>query len=180
MLGWLYHRMIARMERRYTYDAAYLHEALDAAPAGARRFLRMQMTGNWRGGLPLEAFHAAALGAALHEDCGPCVQIVTDMAIESGVTPAAIAALLSGNGEQDARLAFDYARALLADSETLDTLREAAKARFGQKGLLALSLRAMTARNFPVMKRVMGHARACRKVRVGTEQIVVADMLRAA
>lgn len=180
MFGWLYHSMLRRMERRYGYDATYLHEVVDTAPEAARRFLKMQMAGKWQGDLPRDAFHAASLGGAVHEDCGPCVQIVTDMALEAGVAPATLAALLSGGGDTQAKLAFDYARALLAASDKLDALRDAAKDAFGARGLIALSLTAMTARNFPVLKRAMGHARECRRVKVGSDQIAVAPSLKAA
>lgn len=180
MLGWLYHAMLRRMERRYAYDATYLHETVDAAPAGARRFMKMQTAGKWRADLPRAAFHAAAIGGALHEDCGPCVQITTDMALEAGMPASDIAALLAGSGAGDAKLAFDYARALLAADAGLDDLRDAAHARFGRKGLIALSLTAMTARNYPVLKRAMGHAKACRRVRIGADQIAVAESLKAA
>ncbi len=180
MLGWLYHRMLKRMETRYGYDATYLHEVVDAAPEAARRFMKMQMAGKWQGGVPRDAFHAAAIGAALHEDCGPCVQITTDMALEAGMATATITALISGGGEGDAKLAFDYARALLAGDENLDELRETVKARFTEKSLIALSLTAMASRNFPVLKRAMGHARECRRVKVGADQIAVAETLRAA
>jgi len=180
MLGWLYHAILRRMECRYSYDATYLHEMVDAAPVAARRFLKMQMAGKWQGGLPREAFHAAAIGGALHEDCGPCVQITTDMALEAGVAPAVITALLSGRGDPATKLAFDYVRALLAGDPNLEDLREAAKTQFGEKGLIALSLTAMTARNFPVLKRAMGHAIECRRVKIGNAQIAVAETLRAA
>ena len=181
MLGWLYHRMIGRLERRYGYDATYLHAMADAAPAGFRRFGKMQMAGKWRGPLPRDAWHAASIGGALHEDCGPCVQIATDMAVEAGVSPALIAGLLSGETpDADAKLAFDYARALLAADLALGELRDASKARWGEAGVIALSLTAMTARNFPVLKRAMGHAKACGKVRIGTGEIAVAPALKAA
>lgn len=182
MLGWLYHRMIGRLERRYGYDATYLHELADAAPAAFRRFGRMQMAGKWQGPLPSDAWRAASIAGALHEDCGPCVQIATDMAIEAGVAPALIAALLSDGAapDADAKLAFDYGRALLAADPALDDLRDAAKQRWGEAGVIALSLTAMTARNFPVLKRAMGHAKACQRVRVGQEQIAVAPALKAA
>ena len=180
MFGWFYHRMLRRMETRYDYDATYLHEVVDAAPEAARRFVKMQMAGKWQGDLPRDAFHAAAIGAALHEDCGPCVQITTDMALEAGMPPATVSALLSGGGEGDAKLAFDYARALLAGDEDLDAVRDAVKARFTRKGLIALSLTAMASRNFPVLKRAMGHAKECRRVKVGNDRIAVAETLRAA
>lgn len=180
MLGWLYHRMLRGMEKRYGYDATYLHEVVDAAPDGARRFMKMQMAGKWQGGVPRDAFHAASIGGALHEDCGPCVQITTDMALEAGMAPATISALLSGGGEGDAKLAFDYARSLLAGGIDLDDLRAKVDARFGKKGLIALSLTAMASRNFPVLKRAMGHARECRRVKIGADQIAVAETLKAA
>lgn len=180
MRGWLYHLMLRRMEQRYHYDAAYLHELVDTAPQAARRFLKMQMAGRWRGDLPRDAFHAASLGGAIHEDCGPCVQIVTDMALEAGVSPATLTALLSGGGEATTRLAFDYARALLSGDDALDDLRMAAQAAYGAKGVISLTLTAMTARNFPVLKRAMGHAKECRHVKIGDDQVPVAQSLKAA
>ncbi len=174
MLTWLYHRMIARMERRYAYDATYLHEVVDAAPEAARRFMKMQAAGKWKADLPPEIFHAAALGGALHEDCGPCVQIVTDMALEDGVDPALLTELLTGEAANaPARIALDFARALLADAENLDALRDEVAARWGRKGMIAISLTAMASRNFPVLKRAMGHAKECRRVRVGDAQVPV-------
>ena len=179
MLKWVYHRVLNRLERRYGYDATYLHEMADAAPAAFRRYMKMQMAGKWRVPLPVDAAIAASIAGALHEDCGPCVQIATDMALEQGVPAATIGALLSGApAPADAQLAFDFGRALLAASIEIDALRERARARWGEAGVVALALNAMTARNFPVMKRAMGHAKACRKVRVGREDIAVASALK--
>ena len=50
--------------------------------------MKMQMSGKFQGGVPRDAFHAAAIGGALHEDCGPCVQITTDMALYAPTTTA--------------------------------------------------------------------------------------------
>jgi hypothetical protein len=169
------------MERRYAYDATYLHEMAEASPAAFRRFGRMQMAGKWQGPLPRDVWHAASIAGALHEDCGPCVQIATDMAIAAGVAPKAIADLLSGGAsDADMKLAFDYGRVLLAADPALDGLRHAAKEQWGEAGVIALSMTAMTTRNYPVLKRAMGHAMACQRVRVGGEQIVVAEALKAA
>jgi hypothetical protein len=181
MLGWLYHRMIGRLERRYGYDATYLHELTDAAPSAFRRFGRMQMAGKWQGPLPRNAWHAASIAGALHEDCGPCVQIATDMALAAGVAPESIADLLSGDtADAEMKVAFDYSRALLSADPALDGLRHAAKEQWGEVGVIALSMTAMTARNYPVLKRAMGHAKACQRVRVGGDQIVVAEALKTA
>jgi hypothetical protein len=97
------------------------------------------------------------------------------MAMEAGMRGAVIAALLSGQpADADAQLGFDYGRALLLASENLDALREAIEVRWGKQAVLAMSLRAMTARNFPVLKRAMGHAKTCQKVRIGRDDVIVA------
>jgi hypothetical protein len=181
VIKFLLHRIVSRMERRYDYDATYLHELIDLSPTAARRFAMAQSTGSWQGPAPRDAWHAASIAGALVEDCGPCVQIATDRAVEAGMASGTIKALLAGEtADGDAQLGFDYARALLSGSEDFETLRAAAEVRFGREGLVALSMSAMYARNFPVLKRALGHAKECRRVRVGGADVTVAQPLKAA
>lgn len=182
MFKWFVHRYVRRMEQRYRYDATYLHELTDASPGAFRRFMTMQMAaGQWRGDAPRDAWLAAGIAGALIEDCGPCVQISSDMAMESGMSGQTIAALLSGGpADADAQLGFDYGRALLNGGESLDSLRQTIEGKWGKAALLAISLHAMTARNFPVLKRAMGHARTCQRVRIGKDEVAVNASLKAA
>ncbi len=182
MLKWFIHRYVRRMEQHYGYDATYMHEMADASTAAFRRFVKMQMAGGtWRGGAPRDAWCAAGIAGALVEDCGPCVQISSDMAMEAGMSGAVIAALLRGAPTAaDAQLGFDYGRALLLASENLDALRERIERQWGKTALLALSLRAMSARNYPVLKRALGHAKTCQRVRIGADEIAVDPVLKAA
>jgi len=175
MLKGFLHRYTRGFERRYGYDAIYMHEMTDMSTAGFIRFAIMQLAGGtWRGDAPRDVWCAAGIAGALVEDCGPCVQIACDMAMEAGMPGAVIAALLAGQAtDPDAQLGFDYGRALLHGSANLDDLRAAIETKWGKVTLLAISLRAMTARNFPVLKRALGHAKACRKVRIGSEDVVV-------
>jgi len=182
MIKWFLHRYTRGFERRYSYDATYMHEMVDISPGGFYRFARMQMIGNgWRADSPRNAWNAAGIAGALIEDCGPCVQIASDMAMEGGMPGEIIKALLSGTPtDADAQLGFDYARALLLGSENLDDLRESIEKKWGKQVLFAISLRAMSARNFPVIKRALGHAKTCQKVRIGNTDVLVNQMLKAA
>ncbi len=182
MLKRYFHRTLRRMERHYGYDATYLHEMTDTSEAAMFRFMVMQSVGGtWRGEAPRDPWCAAAIAGALVEDCGPCVQITSDMAGEAGMPAEVITALLSGTPtDPDAQLGFDFGRALLLASDNLDALREKIESKWGKKALLAISLRAMTGRNFPVLKRAMGHAKTCQRVRVGNADIVVNQLLKAA
>jgi hypothetical protein len=38
----------------------------------------------------------------------------------------------------------------------------------------------MAGRNYPVLKRAMGHAKTCQRVRIGTDEIAVDQTLKAA
>ena len=182
MLKRFLHRYTRGFERRYNYDATYMHEMADISPSGFVRFAVMQLAGgNWRGGAPLVPWCAAGIAGALVEYCGPCVQIASDMAVEAGMPGDIIAALLSGKPtDADAQLAFDYGRALLNAAPELDDLREQIEKKWGKRALLAISLRALTARNFPVLKRALGHAKACQRVRIGNADVAVSPMLKAA
>ena len=181
MLKWFLHRYIRSMESRYSYDATYLHELTDISTAAIRRYMKAQMAGRWMANVPPGVWHCAGIAGALVEDCGPCVQIATDMAIEAGTPADTIKALLSGEpAPADAQLAFDYGRALLNATEDLDTLRDRVEARWGKNGLVALSFAPMFARNFPVLKRALGHARTCQRVRVGNSEVAVNQFLKAA
>jgi len=181
MLKWFLHRYIRSMESRYNYDATYLHELADTSTTAFRKYMKAQMAARWRSNVPSPIWHAAGIAGALVEDCGPCVQIASDMAMEAGLAPQTVKALLSGTpAPADAQLAFDYGRALLNASENLDDLREQVERRWGKEGAIALSFAPMYARNFPVLKRALGHARACQRVRIGKDDVAVNQMLKAA
>lgn len=181
MIAYLLHKYVSAFERKYDYDATYLHELADISPRDFYRFARVQMTLQSKRHAPRDALQAAAIGGALVEDCGPCVQIASDRAVEAGMSGETIKALLSGGqADADAQLGFDYARALLGAGERLDDLRQSVEARWGKRGLIALTFMAMAARNFPVIKRALGHARTCQRVRVGGTDIAVAQDLKAA
>lgn len=182
MLRAFLHRYIRGFERRYRYDGTYMHELADTSASAFIRFAIMQMAGGeWRGDAPRDPWFAAGIAGALVEDCGPCVQIASDMAVQAGMPADVIASLLSGaRTDPEAQLGFDYGRALLHGADSLDELRQRVETKWGPKALIALSLRAMTARNFPVLKRAMGHAKTCQRVRVGSADVIVNEALKAA
>lgn len=182
MIKQFIHRYIKNLERRYAYDATYMHELADISTSAFNRFAIMQVAGGqWRGDAPKDALFAAGIAGALTEDCGPCVQIASDMAVEAGVAPDTIRSLLTGTRSNAvAQLGFDYGIALLRGSDNLDELRETVVSRWGKTALVALSLHVMTGRNYPVLKRAMGHAKTCQRVRIGKDEIIVDQTLKAA
>jgi hypothetical protein len=119
---------------------------------------------------PAAAIAAAKLVGTLAEDCGPCTQIVVDMAAADGVDPAVLRALLAGDEAAmgpDAALAWRFARASLAhDLDAADPLRDEVVRRWGPAGLAALSLSLTTGRMYPTLKYALGYGKACSKITV--------------
>ena len=160
-------RMIDRFERTWGYDASYMRALASAAPRSYLKFTKVVSLVD-RKAAPAEALAAAGIVGTLAEDCGPCVQISTDIAAASGVAPEVLRAILAGDetgmGEA-AALTWRFARASLArDMAAADPLRDEIVARWGEAGLAAIALQITTARMYPTLKYALGYGKACSKV----------------
>lgn len=168
---------VARFEKRYEYDVSYMRQLIDADPAAFRAYSAVQKLSGYHKGAPPAAIAAAGLIATLAEDCGPCTQIGVKIAAEAGLPGSVLKAILTGDETAmgpDASLARRFALASLArDLESADPLRDEVVRRWGEKGLAALALSMAAARVYPTVKYALGHGKACSKVRVGGEDLVV-------
>ncbi|MBL8769961.1 MAG: hypothetical protein JNK30_01150 [Phenylobacterium sp.] len=183
MLKAIFTRVIDRFERRWRYDASYMRHILRGSPASFARFSVIPFVVDRRAA-PAEALAAAGIVGTIAEDCGPCTQISVDMAAAGGARPEVLRAILAGDEAamgDDARLAWRFARASLArDLDAVDPLREEVVRRWGDRGLVALSLSLMTARMYPTVKYALGYGRTCSKVTVAGRETAVAPVALAA
>ncbi len=127
MLRWLIRRRLDAFEASYGYDASYLREMLDVSPRALMKFGEVMKLSEHNEGAPIDAWYAAKLAATMHEDCGPCTQLVVDMADRAGVSPAVVRAIVARNPDampSDAALAFRFAQATLAHDLGADPLRD--------------------------------------------------------
>lgn len=176
MIRPLLHSVIRRFETRYGYDATYMHEIADTSVGAFVKLGLAQAMNTHNEGVPLDALFAARITAVRFEDCGPCAQLVVNMALEAGMSPAMVRAIVARDLERlssDAALGMGLADAVLAH-ESADAAREAVVARFGEKGLVTLAYSIAATRIYPTMKRALGHAHTCERVSVGGETVVAA------
>ncbi len=161
---------VRRFGARYEYDTGYLEALLDASPAAFVKFTRVAALSRHRRRVPVEAAFAAKLVGALAEDCGPCVQLVADMAHEAGVADNEIRAILASDTaamSDTVRAAYDFADALVRRGSSLDRRRDAVRLLWGATGIVDLTLAAQASRLFPMVKAGLGFAKACAGVTVG-------------
>lgn len=171
MMRYLTHRMLDAAARRYRMDVEYMHAMLDASPAAFRKFGRVASLSGHRETVPGAASHAARLVGVVAEDCGPCIQLVADMACDAGMGADQIVAVLSGDlgaMSHEVILAYAFANALVRRDSDLDERREQVRGRWGDRGVIDLTFAAQMTRIYPMVKAGLGYAKACAAIRVGS------------
>jgi alkylhydroperoxidase family enzyme len=169
-------KMIAAFGAKYRYDVSYMRAMLETSPTAFFRFLEATKLSRHAEAAPKAALAAARLVGAMSEDCGPCVQIVVDMAREAGVADADIAAILSRDihaMSEDAAIGFVFADRV-ARREDADAIRDEVRTKWGDKGVLDLTFAVQGSRLFPMIKSGMGYAKECVRVTVGERPVAVA------
>ena len=176
MMRALLHALIRKFETARRYDAAYLHEVVDASLRATWRFLSFERMSQHCEGVPKEAWFAARMAATLSEDCGPCTQLIVDEAVRRGVAPRVLSMLLRGQLPEehgDAAFGFRYGKAVAGKAADASLLAEEAKRRYGERGAVSLAFGVATARVYPALKRGLAHGAVCQALTVGRETIVV-------
>jgi hypothetical protein len=177
MFEFLARPFISGFGKRYDYDTAYMQAMLRDAPEAFFKFAKVADASRHRRVAPAEAIFAAKLVGTIAEDCGPCTQLVVNMAREANVSEGQIAAVLERNEaamSRDTALGFRLADAVVRHSDADDAARDAVRAAWGEKAVIELSLAIALTRVFPTLKAGMGYHKECRRVRVGDRDVAVA------
>lgn len=177
MFKWVLTRLVDSARKQLGgVNMDYAYRLRDIAPWRLVRFSFIKTVEGTRQFTKPEVYHAAGLAAAMAEDCGPCVQIHVNLALKDGVGAHTLEALLRrdlGRAGEDAALGFRFGDAV-ARGEDASELRDAIAAQWGERAVIELSFTIATARFYPAVKRGMGYARACEKIKVGTAETFAA------
>jgi hypothetical protein len=174
MIGFLARRLIAVMEKRLNSDLSYMRALNLASPGGFDKFLKATALSRHREIVPPAASHAAQLTAMNFEGCGTCLQIAIDQARAAGMVDGVIKAVLGGKPDAmppDAALAYRFARSILTRAADLDEIRLAVRERWGEKGVVDLTMATQGSRLYPMIKLGLGFAASCQQVRIGAEMM---------
>jgi len=184
MIRWFLRRQIDAFERKWHYNADYVHEMLAIDPRALIVFGKIAGIARYRKDVPLAPHYAAGIVTVMSEDCGPCSQLVIDMAQRRGVEPAVLRALAAKDYAalpEDVALTARFAQASLRRAPEADDLRAEILRRFGRRGLLSIAFAMVNARVYPTLKYAMGYGHACTRLTVaGETRPVLRDMTRAA
>ncbi|WP_186766228.1 hypothetical protein [Falsiphaeobacter marinintestinus] len=167
MIRTLLHRSATSFENRYDYDAGYMHHVIDTSTNAGLRLAAFQMLSQYRGPKHGQAVWAGTLfGSTLDGDCGPCAQLVVDMAVQAGANPEKLRLCAIGQAEQAGSLGlgFRFAQAAILDAPEADDLRAQIDQKFGPQTVIAAAFAAASGRMYPVLKRSLGMGKACQRL----------------
>ena len=167
MFGFLARRLIDMQERMTGSSADYARDLYAGSPSAFWRFTVSMMSSRYVKTLPPEVYCVAGLAALRAEDCGPCVQIGVNLALDQGIAPAVIRAAAIGDIEslsKENRLAFEFAHAVATRNFRAEELRPMIEGNWGKTGLAELALEIASVRAYPAMKRALGYGQACQRV----------------
>jgi alkylhydroperoxidase family enzyme len=160
---------LAREERSLGVSVDYVRHILRTSLPAFFKFALFTPLSRHRRALPPAPYHVARLVAVQDEDCGTCVQIEVNVARKGGVPADVIRAALDGRrGDLSPELAdvYDFTRAVVAATWDEGDVRERLRGRYGEEGLVELSLAIAASRVFPITKRALGYATSCARVNV--------------
>ncbi len=163
MIGWVLKNRAARFGERYGYDTGYFRNLTDIDRSGAFGLALASFFVRYRFGLASGPYFAARIVATRHADCGPCLKLAIDMAVDSGVPSEDIRTLLpaSEQAPPGMRLAARYAHAVLNNDPALPKIVEECTRRWGRRGLAGLAAAVAGGLLHPVFKRGLGYGDAC-------------------
>ena len=170
MIRWLLRRGIKQFSKRYDYDATYMHQVTDASLSAGIRLSAFPFISQYRGPPEaLEVWAGALLASTLDGDCGPCAQLVLDMACEAGIDGTRLKACLEGHEETagDVGLGFKFARSAILGDLMTDDLRQEIEQKFGPRSAVSAAFAATSGRMYPVLKRALGHGATCSMLTIG-------------
>lgn len=174
MLRYLFGKMLASFQRRYNYDIRYQQEILATDKSAFLKWMAFQTMAAHAGKLPVEALFAARLRAIIAEDCGPCTQLVVDLALEAKLAPELITAIIAQDLHQlpeDIRLVINFCDLVLTRQPQANDLRAAIRDRWGQSGLIAIGFAISSYRVYPTLKYTLGYGETCHRVMVNANAV---------
>ncbi|CAM4296500.1 hypothetical protein [Pseudoalteromonas byunsanensis] len=167
MIRLLLNKTLRSTAQRYDYDVGYMQDILTTDLSAFLRFMGFQTMASYSGNLPAEVVYAARLRAILFDDCGPCTQLVVNMALEAGISAEHIRAIIAKDVHQlppEVALVVEFTDCVLAHNTQADELREKIQTVWGQKGLVSLGLAISSMRVYPTLKYTLGYGKSCSRI----------------
>lgn len=175
MIRYALNKVLLKFQGRYNYDVRYQQDILKADLSAFLKFMGFQSMAAHSGRLPAVPLYAARIRAIIWDDCGPCTQLVVDMALEEKVDAKIVQAIIDRDFlslPEDIACVVKFTDFVLAHNPEADDLREKILALWGDQGLIAIAIAVSAYRVYPTLKYALGYGSACNRIQVDQTSLV--------
>lgn len=172
MIRWLIGRHLNALERQLGSSVDYLRHLARVSLSAYWRFVLVGLPAAYRRKASLTLIHTARLVATRGEDCGSCLQIAVHLAMQDGVSPELLQAVLENRTAEMPKvvmIASEFARSVVEHDGSDLYWRKQLLSECGEVVEAELSLAIAMARVFPTLKRGLGYATHCSRIRLEHE-----------
>jgi alkylhydroperoxidase family enzyme len=159
---------IDSFEKRSGVSAEYARWMANVSPRAFMKFGKLGQLAQYRRELPADASAVAHLIAARSQDCGPCVQIGVNLALQDGVSRDILRAVLDRKPDQlppDLADVYHFAESVVSGEED-DILRQRVREHYGDEALIEIGLAMAVGQTFPIVKRAIGYTKSCSLMKI--------------
>lgn len=167
MIKWFLRRTARAFGRSYDYDVSYMLDVINASSGAGMRLSAFPLISQYRGPKNAQSVWVGALFAStLEGDCGPCAQLVVDMAVKAGADAGLLKRCFDGDPHLagDVGLGFRFAMAAIHSDLEGDDLKAQIEDKYGRQAVIAAAFAAGSGRFYPVFKRGLGYGHACTRL----------------
>ncbi len=157
---------IDKAEKQLGESHEYLRYMLKTSLPAFLTFSKIFKISNYRKKMPTEGYHLSRIVAAQDEDCGSCVQLEINIALQAGVSPSLIQSVIDEKPDQlpeNLKLVYLFTESIIR-KEYDNELKEKFIVIYGETELIELALGVASSRFMPVVKRTLGYATSCQKI----------------
>lgn len=156
--------MLEGFQAHYNYDTRYMKEMLKTNPEAYATFEAFLPMASFKKKTPIEVIFVVKLASMKNEDCGACLQLNVDMAVEAGVNKDIIKAVVFNQGEGlsgQLKDVYDFTVAV-AKNETVDSLLyDKINKKYSKDIMTEIALAIASSKVFPAIKRVLNDFHTC-------------------
>jgi len=156
--------MLEGFQNHYNYDTSYMKEMLLSNPKAFETFEAFLPMASFKDKVPIDVIFVVKLTSMKNEDCGKCLQLNVDMAIEAGVDKDIVKEVVFNEGKNlsnDLKEIYDFTLAVANKQSIEQSLYDKINKKYSKDILTEIALAIASTKVFPAVKRVLNDFYSC-------------------
>lgn len=161
--------MLEGFQNHYNYDTTYMKEMLKENPNAYASFEAFLPMASFKEKTPLDVLFVVKITSMKNEDCGACLQLNVDMAIEAGVDKEIIKEVVFNEGKnlsEELKDVYHFTLAVGNNETVQNNLYDKINKRYSKDIMTEIALAIASSKVFPAIKRVMNDFHTCSMIQL--------------